>query len=112
MGWWSVFLPMICSERYGSLSGKPRSKGYFEARKLPLVVKEVKGKKAFHFEGTQVYTSSFMLPATLQDNAPYTLEAWVLNDSISEMNVWPILLPRMMNWRKSCWSTARSLVVE
>ena len=58
--------------------------GYFEARKLPLVVKEVKGKKAFHFEGTQVYTSSFMLPATLQDNAPYTLEAWVLNDSISE----------------------------
>ena len=59
-------------------------KGYFEARKLPLVVKEVKGKKAFHFEGTQVYTSSFMLPATLQDNAPYTLEAWVLNDSISE----------------------------
>ena len=59
-------------------------KGYFETRKLPLVVKEVKGKKAFHFEGTQVYTSSFMLPATLQDNAPYTLEAWVLNDSISE----------------------------
>ena len=59
-------------------------KGYFEARKLPLVVKEVKGKKAFHFEGTQVYTSSFMLPVTLQDNAPYTLEAWVLNDSISE----------------------------
>lgn len=59
-------------------------KGYFEARKLPLVVKEVKGKKAFHFEGTQIYTSSFMLPATLQDNAPYTLEAWVLNDSISE----------------------------
>lgn len=59
-------------------------KGYFEARKLPLVVKEVKGKKAFHFEGTQVYTSSFMLPATLQDNAPYTLEAWVLNDSIAE----------------------------
>lgn len=84
MGWWSVFLLMIYRKRYGSLFGKPRSKGYFETRKLPLVVKEVKGKKAFHFEGTQVYTSSFMLPATLQDNAPYTLEAWVLNDSISE----------------------------
>ena len=44
---------------------------------------ENRGVKGY-FEGTQVYTSSFMLPATLQDNAPYTLEAWVLNDSISE----------------------------
>ena len=59
-------------------------KGYFEALKAPVVVKEKEGKKAFHFEGTQLFRSSFCLPATLQDNAPYTLEAWVLNDSISE----------------------------
>ena len=59
-------------------------KGYFEALKTPVVVKETEGKKAFHFDGSQLFRSSFSLPATLQDNAPYTLEAWVLNDSIDE----------------------------
>lgn len=59
-------------------------KGYFEALKTPVVVKETEGKKAFHFDGSQLFRSSFSLPATLQDNAPYTLEAWVLNDSIAE----------------------------
>lgn len=59
-------------------------KGYFEALKAPVVVKETEGKKAFHFNGSQLFRSSFSLPATLQDNAPYTLEAWVLNDSIAE----------------------------
>ena len=59
-------------------------KGYFEALKAPVVVKETEGKKAFHFDGSQFFRSSFSLPATLQDNAPYTLEAWVLNDSIAE----------------------------
>lgn len=59
-------------------------KGYFEALKAPVVVKETEGKKAFHFDGSQLFRSSFSLPATLQDNDPYTLEAWVLNDSIAE----------------------------
>lgn len=59
-------------------------KGYFEALKASVVVKETEGKKAFHFDGSQLFRSSFSLPATLQDNAPYTLEAWVLNDSIAE----------------------------
>ena len=59
-------------------------KGYFEALKAPVVVKETEGIKAFHFDGSQLFRSSFSLPATLQDNAPYTLEAWVLNDSIAE----------------------------
>lgn len=59
-------------------------KGYFETLKAPVVVKETEGKKAFHFDGSQLFRSSFSLPATLQDNAPYTLEAWVLNDSIAE----------------------------
>ena len=59
-------------------------KGYFEALKAPVVVKETEGKKAFHFDGSQLFRSSFSLPATLQNNAPYTLEAWVLNDSIAE----------------------------
>lgn len=59
-------------------------KGYFEALNTPVVVKETEGKKAFHFDGSQLFRSSFSLPATLQDNTPYTLEAWVLNDSIAE----------------------------
>ena len=46
-------------------------KGYFEALKTPVVVKETEGKKAFHFDGSQLFRSSFSLPATLQDNAPY-----------------------------------------
>lgn len=58
--------------------------GYFELQERPMLVKEIAGKKAFHFEGNQYFRSSFMLPATMRDNAPYTLEAWVLNDSIAE----------------------------
>lgn len=58
--------------------------GYFELQERPMLVKEIAGKRAFHFEGNQYFRSSFMLPATMRDNAPYTLEAWVLNDSIAE----------------------------
>ena len=54
-----------------------------EAAPHPAIVKEIQGKKAFHFEGRQFYTSNFGLPATLRDNSPYTLEAWILNDSIA-----------------------------
>lgn len=59
-------------------------KGYFEARQEPTIIKSIQGKKSFCFDGSQIFQSSFALPATLQDNAPYTLEAWVLNDSIAE----------------------------
>ena len=31
-----------------------------------------------------MFRSSFPLPATLADNAPYTLEAWILNPELSE----------------------------
>lgn len=58
--------------------------GYFVAQEKPLVVTTVEGKKAFKFDGEQVYRSSFMLPASLRDNAPYTLEAWILNPEIAE----------------------------
>ncbi len=60
------------------------SKGYFAGERSALIVKEREGRKAFCFDGSQVFRSSFSLPATLRDNAPYTLEAWVLNDSIAE----------------------------
>lgn len=59
-------------------------KGYFTGERSSLIVKEQEGNKAFCFDGSQVFRSSFSLPETFRDNAPYTLEAWVLNDSIAE----------------------------
>ena len=58
--------------------------GVFEAQNTPAIVKEIGGKKAFCFEGKQVFRSSFPLPATLADNAPYTLDARILNPELSE----------------------------
>ncbi|MCC8118863.1 MAG: family 43 glycosylhydrolase [Bacteroidales bacterium] len=58
--------------------------GYFEALRRPAVIEEIKGKKALKMTGEEVYTSSFGLPTTLLDNAPYTLEAWILNPEIAE----------------------------
>ena len=59
-------------------------KGYFETLTSPSLVETVKGKKALRFDSLQVFQSSFALPATLRDNAPYTLEAWVLNPKMEQ----------------------------
>lgn len=59
-------------------------KGGFEVQSEPVVVKEQQGKKAFRFDGKQYFRSNFPLPATLLDNAPYTLEAWILNPELAE----------------------------
>lgn len=56
--------------------------GYFEAQSAPVVVESVKGRKAFRFDGTQYFQSSFPMPATVRDNAPYTLVAEILNPEI------------------------------
>lgn len=58
--------------------------GYFESIDKPGIVKEIKGKKALEFDGTTTYRSSFPLPATIRDNAPYTLQATILNPQIDE----------------------------
>ncbi|MDE5796108.1 MAG: LamG domain-containing protein, partial [Muribaculaceae bacterium] len=58
--------------------------GYFESLTEPVIVEEIDGRKGFRFDGTQVMQSSFGLPATLTHNAPYTLEAWILNPEIAE----------------------------
>ncbi|MDE5635583.1 MAG: LamG domain-containing protein, partial [Muribaculaceae bacterium] len=50
----------------------------------PVVVEKVKGHKALRFDGLQFFTSSFPLPAPVRDNAPYTLEAEILNPEIGE----------------------------
>jgi beta-xylosidase len=57
--------------------------GYFETLTAPSVVETIKGHKAFRFDSLQVFQSSFTLPATMRDNAPYTLEAWVLNPKMA-----------------------------
>lgn len=59
-------------------------KGAFETQREPAVVEEMGGRKAVRFDGKQVYQSNFALPATLRDNAPYTLEAWILNPELAE----------------------------
>lgn len=58
--------------------------GYYECMSRPAIVREVKGKKALEFTGEEIYVSSFPLPTTIKDNAPYTLEAWFLNPEIAE----------------------------
>lgn len=58
--------------------------GYFEAMDTPAVVESVKGKTAFRFDGNTFYRSGFPLPATVRDNAPYTLDALILNPEIAE----------------------------
>ncbi len=58
--------------------------GYFEALEVPAVIEEVKGKKAFRFDGNVFYRSSFPLPASVRDNVAYTLEAVILNPQLAE----------------------------
>lgn len=57
--------------------------GYFETQNEPVIVENIQGKMALRFDSCQYFRSSFTLPATLRDNAPYTLEAWVLNPEMS-----------------------------
>ena len=59
-------------------------KGAFIYKESPCLVQYIQGKKAFHFTGTQWYESNFSLPYSLIDNAPYTLEAYVLNPEMDE----------------------------
>lgn len=58
--------------------------GYFEAIEKPVLIEEIKGKKAFRFDGDTFFRSSFPLPATVRDNAPYTMEALILNPEMAE----------------------------
>lgn len=58
--------------------------GYFEAISHPCLVEEIQGKKGFRFDGETFFRSSFPLPASIRDNAPYTLEAVILNPVMEE----------------------------
>ncbi len=58
--------------------------GYFEAIEKPAFIEEIKGRKGIRFDGETFFRSSFPLPATVRDNAPYTLEAVILNPGMGE----------------------------
>lgn len=87
----------------GYIPNKGVAEGYFETQKAPVIVAEQQGKKAFRFEGEQFFRSSFTLPATLRDNAPYTLEAWVLNPEIAENECVADFTSSHDEMEKSCW---------
>ena len=59
--------------------------GYFAAVDSAGVIEVVEGRKALRFDGNTRYRSSFALPATLRDNAPYTLRAEIFNPTM-ELN--------------------------
>lgn len=59
--------------------------GYFATQAQPLTVVKKDGQKAFKFTGAEHYLSSFTLPSTIRDNAPYVLEAEFLNPEM-ELN--------------------------
>lgn len=59
--------------------------GYFAAVDSAGVIEEVEGRRALRFDGRTRYRSSFALPATLRDNAPYTLRAEIFNPTM-ELN--------------------------
>lgn len=66
------------------IENKGTAGGYFETLTIPSVVEEIEGRKALRFDSAQVFQSSFALPATLRENSPYTLEAWLLNPQMAE----------------------------
>ena len=87
----------------GYIPNKGVVEGYLQTQKAPVIVEEQQGKKAFRFEGEQFFRSSFTLPATLRDNAPYTLEAWVLNPEMAENECVADFTSSHDEMEKSCW---------
>lgn len=71
----------------GELVGEVKNKGIpglFHAKgSVPVVPKD--GKMAFKFDGVSTLESSFPMPKTFIYNAPYTINAWVLNPEVSDM---------------------------
>lgn len=51
------------------------------------------GKYAFYFNGNITLKSSFPLPTTMTYNSPYSIEAWVLNTSVSPLETVVSLTP-------------------
>jgi len=78
----------ICADQYNegqSLKAiENKCGGHFKALEPDslVFVEKIEGRKAFRFDGTQVYNSDFSLP--IRDNQPYTIDAWILNPQMNE----------------------------
>ncbi len=51
----------------------------------PIAIVPQSGKSAFLFDGKTTFRSDFSLPKTMIYNAPYTINAWILNPEINSM---------------------------
>ncbi len=68
---------------YKSIKNKGLA-GYFISKVgIPVVPKN--DKLAFYFDGNNTLTSTFSMPKTMVYNAPYTINAWILNPDINEI---------------------------
>ncbi len=58
--------------------------GYFEPIGEPATICEIDGRKGLAFDGRQIFRSAFMLPESMRDNCPYTLEMTIFNPEMAE----------------------------
>ncbi len=76
----------------GRIQNKLNPEQGFDALGMPVVIKEIDGRKAFVFNGRQQYQSDFGLPNTMTGNPSYTISAWIAstnpkeNECIIDMN--------------------------
>lgn len=68
---------------YKSIKNKGLTGSFISDTGIPVVPKQ--GKIAFYFDGTQTLRSTFSMPRTMVYNAPYTINAWILNPEVDEM---------------------------
>jgi len=66
------------------LINKGKIKGSYQAEDTCVRVEVKNGRKAFSFDGSQLYRSNFSLPVSMKDNAPYTMAGWLLNPQAAE----------------------------
>jgi beta-xylosidase len=59
-------------------------KGLFNTQTTPVSVEEKENVRAFRFNGTQEFRSTFPLPDSFFDNPAYSVTAWIFNPELDE----------------------------
>lgn len=59
-------------------------KGLFNMQTTPVSVEDKENLRAFRFNGTQEFRSTFPLPDSFFDNPAYSVTAWILNPELDE----------------------------
>lgn len=78
---------LLPGNSYESLDNQEGIKGSFTVQGSPVNVVLKQKRTAFLMDGTSTLTSNFAMPATLQGNSPYSVEAWILNPELNEQEV-------------------------